>query len=82
MAHQQLFESTKHTTGETMMEEDLIQEIEKFITTVYKMRELQKRYFRTRSRGALAESKNLEKQVDQWIEKQLSNGIMQMELLD
>lgn len=34
------------------METDLIQEIEQFITTVHQMREAQKRYFRSRSRGA------------------------------
>ncbi len=64
------------------METDLIQEIEQFITTVHQMREAQRRYFRTRTKGALAESIHLEKQVDSWLQKQLDCEILQAEIIE
>lgn len=39
--------------------------IENFVRLVERMREQQKEYFRTRSVAALAESRRLEKEVDQ-----------------
>jgi hypothetical protein len=46
----------------------MIKTVVEFITLVEKMREAQRRYFRTRTIHDLNDSKNLEKQVDQFIE--------------
>lgn len=40
---------------------------EDFIKLVAKMRAAQREYFRTRDRGVLQQSKDLERQVDQWV---------------
>ncbi|MDG2989502.1 hypothetical protein L3556_00930 [Candidatus Synechococcus calcipolaris G9] len=42
-------------------------EFEEFVTTISKMREAQKRYFRTKSRKALADAKLLEMKVDELV---------------
>lgn len=40
-----------------------------FVKLVKEMREMQKRYFKTRSMDALSESKRLEREVDKYIEE-------------
>ncbi len=44
-------------------------EYNRMVGLVRKMREAQKRYFQSRDRNALVESKSLEKQVDEQLEK-------------
>lgn len=56
-------------------------ELDELVTVVYKMRKAQNKYFRTRSRAVLNQSKNLEKQVDKLIEKHLKAGSFQLEIL-
>ena len=52
-----------------------------FVKLVKEMREMQKRYFKTRSMEALTESKRLEKEVDKYIEE-AENGVPLFEGLD
>ena len=46
-----------------------MEEVQQFAQAVKRMRELQVRYFRTRSNATLRESKELETIVDGWIER-------------
>lgn len=46
-----------------------------FVELVYKMRNQQKKYFKTRSISDLKESKSLEKKVDETTEKALKESI-------
>lgn len=50
-----------------------------FVDAVAKMRSLQKRYFATRSRSVLRESKNLEQRVDQML-AEIGSGVIQPDL--
>jgi hypothetical protein len=43
-----------------------------FIQLVSEMRAAQKQYFKDRTRSALQQSKDLEKKVDAWLEKNVS----------
>ena len=52
-----------------------------FVKLVKEMREMQRRYFKTRSMEALTESKRLEKEVDKYIEE-AENGVPLFEGLD
>lgn len=53
--------------------------MEEFVVAVIAMRSLQKRYFATRSRSVLQESKNLERQVDQMLAT-FGSGVIQPDL--
>ena len=52
-----------------------------FVKLVKEMREMQKRYFKTRSMDALSESKRLEREVDKYIEE-TEKGVSLFEGLD
>ena len=47
-------------------------EIKKFVELVRKMRDAQKRYFKTRDKTVLSESKALERDVDSWIQERMN----------
>ncbi len=57
------------------------QQLDELVTIVYEMRKMQSRYFRTRSRQVLSESKALEKRVDKLIDQHLKAGDFQLEIL-
>lgn len=47
-------------------------ELEELMTLVQKMRDAQKRYFKTRGKAVLSESKALERDVDSWIQERMN----------
>jgi len=60
------------------MSEELQTDIEKFISTVMDMRTAQKSYFKTREQKWLQASKQLERDVDKWIEDSYKQGKMEL----
>lgn len=66
--------------GETWIEEKRMKEND-FVKLVKEMREMQKRYFKTRSMDALSESKRLEREVDKYIEE-TEKGVSLFDRLD
>jgi len=53
-------------------------DIEKFISTVMDMRTAQKSYFKTREQKWLIASKQLERDVDNWIEDCYKSGRIEL----
>ena len=53
-------------------------DIERFISTVMDMRTAQKSYFKTREQKWLQASKQLERDVDKWIEDCYKQGKMEL----
>jgi len=56
------------------MEPDDLTDIERFISTVMDMRTAQKQYFKTRDTQWLNNSKQLERDVDKWIDDAYKQG--------
>lgn len=56
----------------------LLTDVEKFISTVMDMRTAQKAYFNTREHRWLTASKQLERDVDRWVEDCYKQGRMEL----
>lgn len=60
------------------MSEDTRSDIERFISTVMDMRTAQKQYFKTRDTQWLNNSKQLERDVDRWIDDAYKQGRLEL----